>query len=114
MRLRNKILAALLAVAALPAAAYAAVIGGTYYAVQYDYREFFAATDNRNFQVVLAGTAFPNVDPATVARDLLPMMQAARPMPRLTFTYETPPEPPRPNYRLMLVFNPASDLNRQL
>ncbi len=35
-------------------------------------------------------------------------------MPRLTFTYETPPEPPRPNYRLMLVFDPANDLNSDL
>jgi hypothetical protein len=111
MRLKTKIAAALLAVAALPAAAYGAVIGGVFYAVQYDYREFFAATDGRNFQVVLAGTAFPGVDSETVARDLLPMMQAAKPMPRLTFTYETPAEPPRPNYRLMLVFNPANDLN---
>ena len=54
MRLRSRIAAALLAVAALPAAAYAAMIGGTYYALQYDYREFFAATDGKTFQVVLA------------------------------------------------------------
>ena len=32
------------------------IIGGTYYATQYDFAEFFAATDGRNFQVVLAGT----------------------------------------------------------
>ncbi|MDP3242012.1 MAG: hypothetical protein Q8M69_16435, partial [Reyranella sp.] len=82
MRFRSRIAAALLAVAALPAAAYAATIGGTYYAVQYDYREFFAATDGKNFQVVLAGDAFPGIDPAIVARDLLPVMQAAKPMPR--------------------------------
>lgn len=111
MRLRSKIAAALLAVAALPAAAYAAIIGGVYYAPQYDYREFYAATDGRNFQVILEGNPFPNIDPATVARDLLPVMQAAKPMPRLTFTYEQPPEPPRPNYRLYLVFDPALDLN---
>ncbi len=59
MRFRSRIAAALLAVAAIPAAAYAAVIGGTYYAVQYDYREFFAATDGKNFQVVLRGIPSP-------------------------------------------------------
>jgi hypothetical protein len=76
MRLKNKLAAVLLGLAAIPAAAAAAVIGGVYYAPQYDYREFFAATDGHNFQVILAGTAFPGVEPATVARDLLPMMQA--------------------------------------
>ena len=45
-------------------------------------------TDGRNFQVVLAGTAFPGVDPKMVARDLLPVMQAAKPRPALTFTYD--------------------------
>ena len=111
MRFRTKIAAALLAVAALPAAVYAATIGGTYYAVQYDYREFFAATDRKNFQVVIHGNPFPGTDPAIVARDLLPMMQAASPGPRLTFTYETPAEKPRPDYRLMRVFDPANDHN---
>ena len=52
MRLKTKITAALLGLAALPAVAWAAVIGGTYYAPQYDYREFFAAADGRNFQVI--------------------------------------------------------------
>jgi hypothetical protein len=33
----------------------AATIGGTFYAPQYDFAEFFAATDHRNFQVVVAG-----------------------------------------------------------
>lgn len=111
MRLKNKLAAVLLGLAAIPAAAAAAVIGGVYYAPQYDYREFFAATDGRNFQVILAGTAFPGVEPATVARDLLPMMQAAKPRPALTFTYDAPVERPRPDYRLVLVFNPANNLN---
>jgi len=110
MRLRNKVAAALLGLAALPVAASAAIIGGTYYATQYDFREFFAATDGKQFQVVLAGTAFPDVDPNTVARDLLPVMQAAKPRPALTFTYDAPVERPRPDYRLMLIFNPANDL----
>ena len=110
MRLKTKIASALLGLAALPAAAWAAVIGGTYYAPQYDFREFFAAADGRNFQVVLYGNpAFPGVDPGTVARDLLPMMQAAKPRPALTFTYADPPERPRPYYRLVLTFDPAND-----
>ena len=110
MRLKTKIAAALLGLAALPAVAWAAVIGGTYYAPQYDYREFFAATDGRNFQVVLYGSpAFPGADPAAVARDLLPLMQAAKPRPALTFTYADPPERPRPYYRLVLTFDPAND-----
>lgn len=111
MRLRNKIAAALLALAAIPGAAYAASIGGVWYAVQYDYSEFFAATDGKKFQVILAGNPFPNLDQATVARELLPLMQAAKPRPALTFTYEQPPEPPRPDYRLVLVADPADDLN---
>ena len=109
MRLKTKIASALLGLAALPAVAWAAVIGGTFYAPQYDYREFFAAADGRNFQVILYGTAFPGVDPGTVARDLLPMMQAAKPRPALTFTYQDPPERPRPYYRLVLTFDPAND-----
>jgi hypothetical protein len=110
MRLKNKIVAALLGLVALPTAASAAIIGGTYYATQYDFAEFFAATDGRNFQVVLAGNAFPGMDPNTVARDLLPVMQAAKPRPALTFTYDSPVERPHPDYRLVLVLDPALDL----
>ena len=96
MHFRNKI-AALLALMTVSActppssSSSAAVIGGTYYAVQYDFAEFFAATDHRNFQVILVGNPFPNMDPNTVARDLLPVMQAAKPRPALTFTYEAAP-----------------------
>ncbi len=49
MRFKSKIAAMLLGLAGLPAAASAAVIGGTYYAPQYDFREFFAATDGRTY-----------------------------------------------------------------
>jgi hypothetical protein len=110
MALRSKLVSTLLALAALPAVASAAVIGGTYYATQYDFREFFAATDGRNFQVILAGNAFPGLDPNSVARDLLPAMQAGKPRPALTFTYDPPPEQPHPYYRLVLIFNPTLDL----
>ena len=101
----------LLALIAAPVAGFAAIIGGAYYAPQYDYREFFAATDGKPFQVVLAGNPFPGIDPAIVARDLLPAMQAAKPRPALTFTYDRPSPPPRPDYRLVLVFDPALNLN---
>lgn len=100
----------LLAALVLPGAALAAVIGGTYYAPQYDYREFFAATDGRDFQIVLAGDPLPGVDPRAMAQAMLPAMQAAKPRPALTFTYQDPPERPRPYYRLVLIFNPALDL----
>ena len=110
MHLARKAAALVLALITLPAATEGGVIGGVYYAVQYDYREFFAATDGRNFQVILAGNPFPGVDPNSVAADLLPAMQAAKPRPALTFTYDAPVERPRPYYRLVLVFNSAPDL----
>jgi hypothetical protein len=111
MRLRSKI-AALLAFVTIPAcsAASAAVIGGTYFAPQYDYAEFFAATDRRNFQVILVGNPFPGMDPNTVASQLLPVMQDAKPRPALTFTYDAPVERPHPYYRLVLIANPTPDL----
>ena len=111
MAIRNKALALVAALGVIPAQASAAVIGGTFYAPQYDFAEFFAATDHRNFQVVLAGDPLPGSDPRQVARDLLPVMQAAKPRPALTFTYDAPVERPRPDYRLVLVFDPANDLN---
>ena len=111
MPFKNNLAAALFVLVALPvAAASAAVIGGTYYAPQYDFGEFFAATDHRNFQVILAGNPFPGLDPNTVANALLPAMQAAKPRPALTFTYDAPVERPRPDYRLVLVFDSALDL----
>ena len=111
MRLVANIAVVLSGLVVLPAMAVAATIGGYYYATQYDYREFFAATDGKQFQVVLAGSAFPGADPEAVARALLPAMQAAKPRPALTFTYAKPSPPPRPDYRLVLVFDPANDLN---
>jgi hypothetical protein len=111
VRLIPNIVAVLSGLIALPAIAIAATIGNDYYATQYDYREFFAATDGKPFQVVLAGNAFLGVDPETVARALLPAMQAAKPRPALTFTYAGPSPPPSPYYRLVLVFDPANDLN---
>jgi hypothetical protein len=111
MRLLRSLSAALAALIALPAIAVAATIGGTYYMPQYDYRDFFAATDHKQFQVILQGDAFPGVAPETVASALLPAMQAAKPRPALTFTYARPSPPPSPDYRLVLVFDPALNLN---
>jgi hypothetical protein len=104
-----KKIAATLAVSLLPVAALAATIGGTQYATQYDYREFFNATDGKPFRVVLAGTPFPGLPLDGVAGVLLAQMQAVKPQPRLTFTYDVPAERPRPDYRMVLVFNAAND-----
>jgi hypothetical protein len=111
MKIRTTIAAAVAGLSLVPGSASAATIGGTFYSPQYDFAEFFAATDHRNFQVVLAGDPLPGSDPGTMARDLLPVMQAAKPRPALTFTYDAPVERPRPDYRLVLVFNAANDLN---
>lgn len=108
--LTPKKIAVTLAASLLPMAALAATIGGTDYATQYDYREFFNAADGKPFRVVLAGEAFPGLAPDDVARRLLPQMQANKPQPRLTFTYDVPAERPRPDYRLVLIFNAANDL----
>ena len=110
MRSIRKIAATLFAAAAIPGAAGAATLGGYYYAVQYDYREFFSIADNKPFQVVLAGNPFPAMAYDDVARRLLPQMQIAKPPPNLTFTYAQPVEMPRPWYRLYLIADPANDL----
>jgi len=77
-------------------------IGGADYAPQYDFSEFFAATDGRTFRVIVSGNPFPALSTAEFDRRLLPVMQANRPpRPRLTFTYDVPAEKPRPDYRLV-------------
>jgi hypothetical protein len=103
-------LVSLLASVALAGCAASGTIGGAYYDPAYDYGEFFAVTDGRNFQVVMAGAPFPSLPAAEVTRALLPVMQAAKPRPNLTFTYADPPEPPHPYYRMVLVFDAANDL----
>jgi|SRR5690349_1907846 len=86
------------------------VVGGHDYAPQYDFSEFYAATNGRTFRVVVAGNAFPQIPQQEMQQRLLPVMQANRPRPRLTFTYAVPAELPRPDYRLVLVFDAANDL----
>lgn len=106
-----KKLAATLGLSMLPVAALAATIGGIQYAPQYDYREFFTAADGKPFRVVLVGNPFPSVAVEPAARQLLAQMQANKPQPRLTFTYDQPAELPRPDYRLVLMFDPANDMD---
>lgn len=92
-------------------AAPAGSIGGTDYAPQYDFSEFYAATNGKTFRVVFEGNPFPALTQPESQRRLLPVMQANRPRPRLTFTYDVPAELPRPDYRLVLVFDSAIDLS---
>lgn len=89
----------------------AATIGGTYYAPQYDFQDFWTATDGKYFRVVLAGNPFPALAPEQAAAGLLPVVQAGKPRPALTFTCDVPVHEPRPDYRLVLVSNAANDLN---
>ena len=111
MKISDTIVGAVVGLGLIPVAASAAIIGGTQYASQYDYGEFFTATDHHDFQVILAGNPFPGSDMGAVARDLLPAMQAAKPRPALTFTYDPAVEKDQPDYRLVLVFDAANDLN---
>lgn len=99
-------LAAFFAPAALPQAA---TLGGFDYAIQYDYREFYSVADNKPFQVVIVGNPFPGQPISDVARRMLPVMQAGKPPPNLTFTYDMPAQEPRPYYRVVLVFNATNE-----
>lgn len=85
-------------------------IGGADYAPQYDFSEFYAATNGKSFRVLFEGNPFPSLSQQESRTRLLPVMQANRPRPRLTFTYDVPAERPRPDYRLVLVFDSAADL----
>src|SRR4029434_6340782 len=77
-----------------------------------DCSEFYASTDGKSFRVIVAGNPFPQLNQAEMQRRLLPVMQANRPRPRLTFTYAVPAELPRPDYRLVMVFQAANALPR--
>jgi hypothetical protein len=111
MKASTKILSVVAAVALIPVAAAAAVIGGTHYAPQYAYGEFFSVADHHAFKVVLAGRPFAGGDLGAAARELLTVMQAAKPRPDLTFAYDVDAPKDRSDYRLVLVFNPALDLS---
>jgi hypothetical protein len=85
-------------------------LGGYNYVPQYDFSEFWWATDGKPFRVVVAGNPFPALPIDVVKARLLPVLQANKPRPALTFTYAQPLEEPHPDYRLVLVFDPANDL----
>ncbi len=85
-------------------------LGGYNYAPQYDFSEFWAATDGKTFRVIVAGNPFPAVPFDEMKARLLPVLQANKPRPPLTFTYAQPVEEPHPDYRLVLIFDPANDL----
>src|SRR5215813_5619302 len=102
MRCASVFLAAVLVLAGC-ASSTSPVIGGADYAPQYDFSEFYAATNGRTFRVIVSGNPFPELSQQETERRLLPVMQANRPRPRLTFTYDVPEELPRPDYRLALV-----------
>jgi hypothetical protein len=87
-----------------------ASVGGADYSPAYDFHEFYAVADGKPFRVVVAGNPFPALTAEESRRRLLPVMQANRPRPRLTFTYDLPADRPRPDYRMVLVFDAASDL----
>jgi hypothetical protein len=108
---KPKIIAALLAFA-LPATALAAVSGANY-ATQYDFDELRAFTDGKPLRVEIMGQPpFAGVAADDAARQMLPMIQAGRPQRlRAIFTYDKPAERPRPEYRLVLVFDSADNLN---
>ena len=104
-------IAATFAAIALPAAAMAA-IGGANYATQYDFDEIRAATDGKPLRVEIHGNPFPGMAFDDSTRQMLPLIQAGQPQRlRAIYTYERPPERPRPYYRLVLVFDAANNLN---
>src|SRR4051812_3457638 len=57
----RKFAALVIAALALPMTAGAATIGGTFYATQYDFQDFWTASDGKNFRVVLVGNPFPAI-----------------------------------------------------
>src|SRR5689334_5934324 len=95
---------------AIPASARSAGLGSSYSAVEYDYRDFYAIADNRPFRVELVGSPYPDIPASEVARRLLPVMQANKPPPNLTFTYDMTAVRRHPDYRLLLMFYPANDI----
>ncbi len=81
------------------------------YTTAYDYGDFREASDGKEFPVLIAGNPFPAFASPEVNRQLLLSMQANKPRPRLTFTLGTVPgAPPRPSYRLVLLFDAAADM----
>lgn len=64
----------------------AATIGGTDYAVQCDFPEFWTATDGKSARVFRPTIRPRPCTPSNPDASLLPVMQAAKPRPALAFT----------------------------
>jgi hypothetical protein len=94
------------------APASAAVITQEYFEGYYDYQEFFANADGKEFRVEIYGNPFaPRAAPAEQAafeRATIAQMQAHKPPPRVTFVSRLSGEPRRPDYRFSLLFNPST------
>lgn len=77
-------------------------LAGTDYTPQYDF--------SQDLPGGFRGQSVRSAGAAGIPSPLAAVMQANRPRPGLTFAYEVPAELPRPDYRLVLVFDPAIDL----
>lgn len=103
---------ALLAIVAtaIPCLASAAIISNEEVHIQYDYHEFFAAADGKEFKVVVRGnpTSLPQ---AEFEQRLMQVLQKNLTVgPRTTFTTTPANTTARPDYHLALVFNTSSGL----
>jgi hypothetical protein len=108
---RTRLLALSLAMVGPTGCSQSGAIGGAYYAPEYDVTEYVAVTDEEHFQVIVSGNPFPSLTEAQFKQRLMAVMQAAKRPPKLTFTYDPPAVAPHPYYRLVLIFDAASDLN---
>jgi hypothetical protein len=102
-----KKLAATLAFSMLPVAALAATIGGTEYAPQYDYREFFTAATASPSAWCCSAIPSPGMAVEQVAGTALAQMQGQQAAASPDLHYDQPAEQPRPDYRLVLMFDPG-------
>jgi hypothetical protein len=103
-------LTALALFAGLAAPAGAAVITQEYFEGNYDYQEWFANADGKQFRVEIQGNPFavqpsPAMQQAFV-RATVAQMQAHNPPARVTFVTQLN-EQRRPDYRLSLLFSPS-------
>jgi len=103
--MKKPILLALPLALALAAAAQAATITEEEVAIQYNYGEMFANVANQEFKLVLRGNPF-GADPAQFERGIVAQVQKNMPVPT-TVTPRPAITDRRPDYRLVLLFNPA-------
>jgi hypothetical protein len=93
------------------AGAQAAVITSEGVESPYDYQEYRAAVDGRDFLVEVRGMPFAGMTRETFDQALMAVLQSARPArPASHFTTQRDTPGMVPAYRLVLVFNPARNL----